>query len=70
MTALGAVAGATSGKKMAEDSKCYLRDRISYIEHEQEVIDGYIVTIEGGEEFRTKTRYQIGDRVRIRSTIE
>ena len=70
MTALGAVAGATSGKKMAEDTKCYLRDRISYIEHEQEVIDGYIVTIEGGEEFRTKTRYQVGDRVRIRSTIE
>ena len=70
MTALGAVAGATSGKKMAEDTKCYLRDRISYIEREQEVIDGYIVTIEGGEEFRTKTRYQIGDRVRIRSTIE
>lgn len=70
MTALGAVAGAASGKKMAEDTKCYLRDRISYIEREVEVIDGYIVTIEGGEEFRTKTRYQIGDRVRIRSTIE
>lgn len=70
MTALGAVAGAASGKKMAEDSKCYLRDRISYIEREQEVIDGYIVTIEGGEEFRTKTRYQVGDRVRIRAMIE
>ena len=70
MTALGAVAGAASGHKMAEGTKCYMRDRISYIEREQEVIDGYIVTIEGGEEFRTKTRYQVGDRVRIRSTIE
>jgi uncharacterized protein YcfJ len=70
MTALGAVAGAATGQRMTADTKCYMRDRISYIEREEEVIDGYIVTIEGGDEFRTKTRYQIGDRVRIRSTIE
>lgn len=70
MTALGAVAGAASGQKLAAETKCYLRDRISYVEHEREVIDGYIVTVEGGEEFRTKTRYQVGDRVRIRSTID
>lgn len=70
MTALGAVAGAAAGQNMARGSKCYPRDRVGYIEHEKEVIDGYIVTIESGEEFRTKTRYHIGDRVRIRSTIE
>jgi uncharacterized protein YcfJ len=70
MTALGAVAGAATGQNMARGTKCYPRDRISYTEREQEVIDGYIVTVEGGEEFRTKTRYHIGDRVRIRSTIE
>jgi len=70
MTALGAVAGAATGQNMARGTKCYPRDRISYTEREQEVIDGYIVTVEGGEEFRTKTRYHVGDRVRIRSTIE
>lgn len=70
MTALGAVAGAATGQNMTRGTKCYPRDRISYSEREQEVIDGYIVTVEGGEEFRTKTRYHVGDRVRIRSTIE
>ena len=70
MTALGVVAGAATGQNMARGSKCYPRDRVSYIEREQEVIDGYIVTVESGEEFRTKTRYHVGDRVRIRSTIE
>ena len=70
MTALGAVAGAATGQSMTRGTKCYPRDRISYAEREQEVIDGYIVTVEGGEEFRTKTRYHVGDRVRIRSTIE
>ncbi len=70
MTALGAVAGVATGQSMARGTKCYPRDRISYAEREQEVIDGYIVTVEGGEEFRTKTRYHVGDRVRIRSTIE
>ncbi len=70
MTALGAVAGAATGQSMARGTKCYPRERINYAEREQEVIDGYIVTVEGGEEFRTKTRYHVGDRVRIRSTIE
>lgn len=70
MTALGAVAGAAAGQNMARGAKCYPRDRVSYVEREQEVIDGYIVTVESGEEFRTKTRYHVGDRVRIRSTIE
>lgn len=70
MTALGAVAGAATGQSMARGTKCYPRERINYTEREQEVIDGYIVTVEGGEEFRTKTRYHVGDRVRIRSTIE
>ena len=70
MTALGAVAGAATGQSMARGTKCYPRDRVSYVEREQEVIDGYIVTVESGEEFRTKTRYHVGDRVRIRSTIE
>ncbi|NTV50874.1 MAG: glycine zipper 2TM domain-containing protein [Geobacteraceae bacterium] len=70
MTALGAVAGAMTGQNMARGTKCYPRDRISYVEREKDVIDGYIVTVESGEEFRTKTRYHVGDRVRIRSTIE
>lgn len=70
MTALGAVAGAATGQNIARSQKCYPRDRIGYAEREEEVIDGYIVTVEGGEEFRTKTRYHIGDRVRIRSTID
>lgn len=70
MTALGAVAGAATGQSMARGTKCYPRDRVSYAEREQEVIDGYIVTVESGEEFRTKTRYHVGDRVRLRSTIE
>lgn len=70
MTALGAVAGAATGQSMARGTRCYPRDRISYTEREKEVIDGYIVTVESGEEFRTKTRYHVGDRVRIRSTIE
>jgi len=70
MTALGAVAGAATGQNMARGTKCYPRDRVSYVEREQEVIDGYIVTVESGDEFRTKTRYHVGDRVRIRSTIE
>lgn len=70
MAALGAVAGAATGQNMARGTKCYPRDRISYTEREKEVIDGYIVTVESGEEFRTKTRYHVGDRVRIRSTIE
>lgn len=70
MTALGAVAGAVTGQNMTRGSKCYPRDRISYVERERDVIDGYIVTVESGEEFRTKTRYHVGDRVRIRSTIE
>lgn len=70
MTALGAVAGAATGQNMARGTKCYPRDRVGYSEREKEVIDGYIVTVEGGEEFRTKTRYHVGDRVRIRSTIE
>jgi uncharacterized protein YcfJ len=70
MTALGAVAGAATGQSLARGTKCYPRDRISYSEREKEVIDGYIVTVEGGEEFRTRTRYHVGDRVRIRSTID
>ncbi len=70
MTALGAVAGAATGQNMARGTKCYPRDRVSYSEHEKEVIDGYIITVESGEEFRTKTRYHVGDRVRIRSTID
>lgn len=70
MTALGAVAGAATGQNMTRGTRCYPRDRVSYIEREKEVIDGYIVTVESGEEFRTKTRYHVGDRVRIRSTIE
>jgi uncharacterized protein YcfJ len=70
MTALGAVAGAATGQNMTRGTKCYPRDRVSYTEREKEVIDGYIVTVEGGDEFRTKTRYHVGDRVRIRSTIE
>ncbi len=70
MTALGAVAGAAAGQSMARGTKCYPRDRINYIEREQEVIDGYIITVDTGEEYRTKTRYHVGDRVRIRSTIE
>jgi uncharacterized protein YcfJ len=70
MTALGAVAGAATGQNMARGTKCYPRDRISYSEREKEVIDGYIVTVESGEEFRTRTRYHVGDRVRIRSTID
>lgn len=70
MTALGAVAGAVTGQNMTRSAKCYPRDRVSYIEREKDVIDGYIVTVENGEEFRTKTRYHVGDRVRIRSTIE
>ena len=70
MTALGAVAGAVTGQNMTRGTKCYPRDRISYVEREKDVIDGYIVTVESGEEFRTKTRYHVGDRVRIRSTIE
>ncbi len=70
MTALGAVAGAVTGQNMTRGTKCYPRDRISYVEREKDVIDGYIVTVDSGEEFRTKTRYHVGDRVRIRSTIE
>ncbi|MDD2581203.1 MAG: glycine zipper 2TM domain-containing protein [Desulfuromonadaceae bacterium] len=70
MTVLGAVAGAATGQSLSRSSRCYPRDRISYIEREKEVIDGYIITIESGEEFRTKTRYHVGDRVRIRSTID
>lgn len=70
MTALGAVAGAAAGHNMTQGQKCYPRDRVSYVEREKDVIDGYIVTVDNGEEFRTKTRYHIGDRVRIRSTIE
>ena len=70
MTALGVAAGAATGHSMASGSKCYPRDRVNYIEHEREVLDGFIVTIESGEEFRTKTRYHVGDRVRIRSVIE
>jgi uncharacterized protein YcfJ len=70
MTALGAVAGAAAGQNVARGTKCYPRDRISYVEREKDVIDGYIVTVDSGDEFRTKTRYHIGDRVRIRSTIE
>ena len=70
MTALGAVAGAVTGQNMTRGTKCYPRDRVSYVEREQDVIDGYIITVESGEEFRTKTRYHVGDRVRIRSTIE
>jgi uncharacterized protein YcfJ len=70
MTALGAVAGAATGQRMAQGQKCYPRDRVSYVEREKDVIDGYIVTVDNGEEFRTKSRYHIGDRVRIRSTIE
>ena len=70
MTALGAVAGAATGQNIARGQKCYPRDRVGYAEREEEVIDGYIVTVEGGEEFRTKTRYHVGDRVRIRSTID
>ena len=70
MTAIGAVAGAATGQSMTRGTKCYPRDRVSYTEREKEVIDGYIVTVESGEEFRTRTRYHVGDRVRIRSTIE
>jgi outer membrane lipoprotein SlyB len=70
MTALGAVAGAATGQHVAQGQKCYPRDRVSYVEREKDVIDGYIVTVDNGEEFRTKSRYHIGDRVRIRSTIE
>ncbi|MHB8058973.1 MAG: hypothetical protein ACYDHC_13915 [Desulfuromonadaceae bacterium] len=70
MTALGVAAGAVTGQSVARGAKCYPRERINYIEHEQEVLDGFIVTIESGEEFRTKTRYHVGDRVRIRSSIE
>jgi len=70
MTALGAVAGAVTGQNLTRGTKCYPRDRISYVEREKDVIDGYIVTVESGEEFRTKTRYHVGDRVRIRSSIE
>lgn len=70
MTAIGAVAGAATGQNMTRGTKCYPRDRVSYSEREKEVIDGYIVTVENGEEFRTRTRYHVGDRVRIRSTIE
>ena len=70
MTALGAVAGAMTGQNMTRGTRCYPRDRISYVEREKDVIDGYIVTVETGDEFRTKTRYHVGDRVRIRSTIE
>lgn len=70
MTALGAVAGAATGQHLAQGQKCYPRDRVSYVEREKDVIDGYIVTVDNGEEFRTKSRYHIGDRVRIRSTIE
>ncbi len=70
MAALGVAAGAATGQSMARGSKCYPRERINYIEHEREVLDGFIVTIESGEEFRTKTRYHVGDRVRIRTSIE
>ena len=70
MTALGVTAGAATGHSVASRSKCYPRERINYIEHEREVLDGFIVTIDSGEEFRTKTRYHVGDRVRIRTSIE
>jgi uncharacterized protein YcfJ len=70
MGVLGAMAGAATGQSMARGSKCYPRDRLRYVEHEQEVLDGFIITIESGEEFRTKTRYHVGDRVRIRSIID
>ncbi len=70
MTALGAVAGVVTGQNMTRGTKCYPRDRVSYTEREKEVIDGYIVTVENGEEFRTKTRYHVGDRIRVRSTID
>ncbi len=70
MTVLGAAAGAAAGQNMTRGTKCYPRDRVSYSEREQEVVDGYIVTVESGDEFRTKTRYHVGDRVKIRSTIE
>jgi uncharacterized protein YcfJ len=70
MTVVGAVAGAAAGQNMTRGTKCYPRDRVSYSEREQEVVDGYIVTVENGDEFRTKTRYHVGDRVKIRSTIE
>ena len=70
MTAIGAVAGAATGQSVTRGTKCYPRDRVGYTEREKEVIDGYIVTVEGGEEFRTRTRYHVGDRVRIRSTID
>lgn len=70
MGVLGAVAGAATGQSIARGSKCYPRDRLRYVEREQEVLDGFIITIESGEEFRTKTRYHVGGRVRIRSTID
>lgn len=70
MTVLGATAGAATGHSIASSTKCYPRERINYVEHEREVLDGFIVTIESGEEFRTKTRYHVGDRVRIRTSIE
>lgn len=70
MTALGVAAGAATGQSVGRGLKCYPRERINYIEHEREVLDGFIVTIESGEEFRTKTRYHVGDRVRIRTSIE
>jgi len=70
MTVLGVTAGAATGHSVASRSRCYPRERINYIEHEREVLDGFIVTIESGEEFRTKTRYHVGDRVRIVTSIE
>lgn len=69
-TGLGAVVGSNVGRENSKGSRCYDRRITDYTQDEKEVFSHYIITIEGGQKFKTQKYYNVGDKARIQMSLD
>lgn len=69
-TGVGAAVGAQAGANSSRRNECQIEPYTTYVREPRNSISHYIVTVEGGQTFRTTTYYRVGQIVTIRMTLE
>lgn len=69
-TGIGTLLGSKMGESSSKGTKCYDRRITDYTEEEREVFSHYVITIEGGQKFKTQKYYKIGDKARVQMSLD
>jgi uncharacterized protein YcfJ len=69
-TGTGAAFGALTGKELSSGSRCYDRRITDYIQDERETFSHYIITVEGGQKFKTQKYFNVGDRAHVQMSLD